>query len=80
MTEAQNTSTDLMKLILQRAGKNCKVIMTGDDKTQTDMSDYEGDNNGLRRAVEVFRGTELFGTVTLQKIFRSPIAEIAEKM
>jgi predicted ribonuclease YlaK len=54
--------------------------MTGDDKAQTDMSDYEGDNNGLRRAVEVFRGTELFGTVTLQTIFRSEIAKIAEKM
>jgi len=69
-----------MKLIIQRAGDNCKVIMTGDDEAQVDLNEYEGDNNGLKRAVEVFKGDSTFGTVTLQNVYRSKLAKIAEKM
>jgi predicted ribonuclease YlaK len=80
MTEAQNTSVDMMKLILQRIGEDSKVVIDGDDKTQLDLSEYAGKNNGLRRVSEVFRGEDLYGEVTLQKIHRSRIATIAENM
>jgi predicted ribonuclease YlaK len=80
MTEAQNTSVDMMKLILQRIGEDSKVVIDGDDKTQLDLSEYAGKNNGLRRVSEVFRGEDIYGEVTLQKIHRSRIATIAENM
>ena len=34
----------------------------------------------MRRMSEVFRGQPCYGEVELQKIYRSAIAEIAEKM
>jgi predicted ribonuclease YlaK len=34
----------------------------------------------MRRASKVFRGEDVYGEITLRKIHRSKIAEIAEKM
>ena len=80
MTESQNTDIDLMKLVLQRCGEDCKVIIEGDYYTQVDASSYNGINNGMRRASEVFRGHKCYGQVNLKTIWRSEIAEIAEQM
>ena len=80
MTEAQNTSIDLMKLILQRAGDNCQVIIEGDYDQQVDLNEYEGSNNGLKRVLDVFRGEEYFGAMDLQKGQRSRLAEKADEL
>jgi predicted ribonuclease YlaK len=80
MTESQNTDIDLMKLVLQRTGDDCKVIIEGDYSTQVDSAYYAGVNNGMKRASEVFRGHNCYGQVNLQSIWRSEIAEIAEQM
>ncbi len=80
MTESQNTDIDLMKLILQRCGDDCRVIIEGDYCTQVDASLYNGMNNGMKRASEVFRGHKCYGQINLNTIWRSEIAEIAEKM
>jgi len=80
MTESQNTDIDLMKLVLQRCGDDCRVIIEGDYGAQVDASLYNGINNGMKRASEVFRGHSCYGQVNLQTIWRSEIAEIAEKM
>lgn len=80
ITEGQNTTIDMLKLMLQRIGEDCTCIVEGDDLAQVDMSEYNGTNNGLRRMSEVFRGKEIYGEVTLQNIYRSRIAEIAEEM
>ena len=80
MTEAQNTTIDMMKLMLQRIGEDSVCIMEGDDCAQVDMSAYSGANNGIRRLSEVFRGDNNYGEITLQKCYRSHIAELAEKM
>lgn len=79
ITEAQNLNSDLLKLALQRVGDNTKVIIDGDPKAQLDMDAYKHDN-GMMRMSEVFRGQDLYGEVTLNKIYRSRIAEIAESM
>lgn len=79
ITEAQNLNVELMKLAIQRAEK-CKVFIEGDPLTQLDGWMYEGSNNGMKRAIEVFSGEECFGTVALQNIYRSKIAAIADKM
>lgn len=80
ITEAQNTTVDMMKLILQRLGEDSVCIAEGDDRAQVDMATYSGTNNGLRRLSEVFRGDSCYGEVTLQKCYRSHIAELAENM
>lgn len=80
ITQAQNLNIPLLKLALQRAGEDCIFILDGDDKTQVDLNIYAGNNNGLRRASQVFRGQECYGEVTLQIIHRSKIAQIADKM
>ena len=79
ITEAQNLDVELMKLALQRAEK-CRVFVEGDPSTQLDGWMYEGSNNGMKRAIEVFSGEEIFGTVSLETIYRSEIARIADKM
>jgi predicted ribonuclease YlaK len=79
-TESQNTSADMMKLILQRIGEDCICVFEGDDQSQVDMKDYAGDNNGLRRLSEVFRGHDIYGEVNLPIIHRSKIAALAENI
>lgn len=80
ITEAQNMDRELMKLALQRVGEDCICILDGDFKAQTDMIEYEGVNNGMRRASEVFRGSDIYGEITLTTIHRSRIAELADKI
>lgn len=79
ITEAQNLNTDLLKLGLQRIGSNTKVIVDGDPFAQVDKDIYRIDN-GMLRMSEVFRGQDIYGEVTLNKVYRSKIAEIAEQM
>ena len=80
ITEAQNLDIELMKLALQRIGEDSICILDGDDKTQVDMSMYAGSHNGRKRVSKVFRGASFYGEVTLQKIHRSRIAELAQQL
>ena len=80
ISEAQNMSVSLMKLALQRIGKDSICIIDGDRDTQLDDIAFSGTNNGMRRASEVFRGTKVYGEVTLNTVHRSEIARIAEEM
>lgn len=80
ITEGQNTSIDMLKLMLQRIGEDCILIVEGDDKCQVDMSEYAGNNNGLRRMSQVFRGQDFYGEICLKNIYRSRIAAIADEM
>ncbi len=80
ITECQNTSIDLLKLCLSRVSGGSKVVIEGDYLSQVDSYAYENMNNGMRRAIEIFKGEELFGYVQLKNVWRSKIAAIAEKM
>lgn len=80
ITEAQNLNIDLMKLALQRIGEDSICILDGDNDTQVDLGIYAGENNGLRRVSEIFRGQDFYGQITLKTIHRSRIANIASKM
>ena len=70
----------MYKLSLQRIGDDCICIIDGDVDTQVDNRLFEGCNNGMRRLSEVFSGVDIFGEVELKNIYRSKIAEIADKM
>jgi predicted ribonuclease YlaK len=78
--EAQNLDIELMKLALQRIGEDSICILDGDSDTQLDLPIYAGDNNGMRRVSEVFRGDPSYGEVTLKTIHRSHIATLADRM
>jgi len=79
ITEAQNTSIDLMKLCLSRASSGCKIIIEGDYSSQVDSNIYENKNNGMKRAIDVLQGEEIFGYVELQNVWRSKIANLCDK-
>lgn len=80
ITEAQNLDIELMRLALQRIGEDSICILDGDSDAQVDLSMYAGNNNGMRRVSQIFRGNDIYGEVTLQKIHRSRIAELAQKL
>ena len=80
ITEAQNLDIELMRLALQRIGEDSVCILDGDSETQVDLPIYAGNNNGMRRVSEVFKGDSIYGEVTLRTIHRSHIATLAQKM
>lgn len=77
--EAQNLTSELLKLGLQRVAEGSKVVVDGDYHAQVDKDVYAFDN-GMKRMSEVFRGSELYGEVELQNVHRSPLAELADLM
>ena len=80
ITEAQNTTPDLMKLALSRCSKDAKIIIEGDPYQQVDKVEYVGKNNGLLRAIDVFKNEDMFGCVHLPNVWRSRMADISDKM
>lgn len=77
--EAQNLTPHEIKTIVSRAGKDTKVVLTG-DPYQIDTPYLDSDSNGLTYLVEAFKGVPLFGHVTLEKSERSELAELAAEL
>lgn len=80
ITEAQNLDKPLIKLALQRIGEDCICIIDGDNKQQVDLKVYDGFNNGMRAMSKAFRGEDIYGEVELKNVYRSKIAQIAERI
>lgn len=78
ITESQNTSIDLIKLCLSRVSSGAKVFIEGDYLSQVDSNAFDGNNNGLKRMIDVLKGHEEFGYIQLQNVWRSKIAELCE--
>lgn len=77
ITEAENTTIDLMKICLSRVSSGAKVFIEGDfDQTDNKLFDC---NNGMMRAIEVLAGEKEFGYIQLQNVWRSRIAELTDK-
>ena len=62
LDEAQNTTSEQMKMFLTRMGMNSKMVITG-DITQIDLP--AGKKSGLVEAVEVLRGVDDIAIVNL---------------
>jgi PhoH-like ATPase len=73
--EAQNLELSTLKVILTRMSRDSKVVFCG-DLTQVD-NPYISPYGGVAALIEKFKGTELFGHITLEKSVRSPLAEMA---
>jgi len=64
LDEAQNTTSEQMKMFLTRIGNHSKAVVTG-DVTQTDLP--RGVTSGLREAIEVLRGVDGIGFVSFDE-------------
>ena len=76
--EAENLTTDNVKLIIARAEKDSEVWFLGDE-SQTD-SDIFRKNSGIASLLNSLKGEPLFGAVELQKSERSDVAQLAAKI
>jgi phosphate starvation-inducible PhoH-like protein len=74
LDEAQNTTTEQMKMFLTRLGYGSKAVITG-DVTQVDLP--AGKASGLREAQGVLRGIEgiRFVTFTERDVVRHPLVQ-----
>ncbi len=64
LDEAQNTTTQQIKMFLTRMGRNARFIVTG-DVTQIDLP--KKSDSGLTRSMEILRGVEGIGIVEFDK-------------
>ncbi len=74
--EAQNLTPLEVKTIVSRAGKDTKVVLTG-DPYQIDSPYLDSSSNGLTYIAERFKGQELFAHITLTVSERSELAGLA---
>jgi PhoH-like ATPase len=77
--EAQNLTPHEMKTIITRAGKDTKIVLTG-DPYQIDIPYLDSLSNGLSIAVEKMKNEDIVAHVTLEKGERSLLAELAAKV
>lgn len=76
VSEAQNLSTNLIKMIVSRMAEK-SILILDYDLEQIDKKNFEKDN-GIISLVESLQGNELFGMVEFDMIERSPLARLAE--
>jgi PhoH-like ATPase len=76
--EGQNLTPHEMKTIITRAGKDTKIILTG-DPYQIDSPYLDSLSNGLSIAVEKLKNEDIVGHITLSKGERSQLADLAAK-
>ena len=77
--EAQNLTPHEVKTIVTRAGRNTKIVLTGDVR-QIDTPYLDARSNGLAHLTDRLKGHELFAHVTLEKGERSELANLASEM
>jgi PhoH-like ATPase len=73
--EAQNLELPTLKVILTRMSRDSKVVFCG-DLSQVD-NPYISPFGGMAALIEKFKGSPLFGHITLERSVRSPLAELA---
>lgn len=74
--EAQNLSLAEVKTIVSRIGENSKIVLLG-DSDQIDNPYLNKTNNGLSQVIEKFKGSKLYGHVSLKEGVRSALAHEA---
>lgn len=77
--EAQNLTPHEVKTIISRAGKETKVVLTG-DATQIDNPYLDRNSNGLTYTVGRFKDQKIYGHIFMEKTERSELAAIAAEI
>lgn len=75
VSEGQNITTEIAKLLLGRIGEG-SVLMINADTHQTDRGVFDKDN-GILKMIEKLSGSRLFGYVYLNETLRSETANLA---
>lgn len=75
VTEGQNMTTEIAKLIIGRIGEGSELWINADN-SQTDRKLFDEDN-GVNRMIERLKGNILFSYVYMPKTERSEVAELA---
>lgn len=76
LDECQNITPREARMVVERCGKNSKVILLG-DPSQVENSYLDARSNGLSHAVSGGKKLKECGTVTLTKVERSVLASVA---
>ncbi|MFW6130562.1 MAG: PhoH family protein [Atribacterota bacterium] len=79
ITEAQDIRKENMDLVVSRAGQNTKIIMDGDLSQNSDKR-LDRYNNGLTHVINTLKDSKITATVKLDKIERSGLARLANKL
>lgn len=77
--EAQNLTPHEVKTIISRAGKDTKVVLTG-DPTQIDNPYLDKNSNGLTYIVGKFKEQKIYGHIFMEKTERSELAALAAEV
>lgn len=77
-SEAENLTRSHVQLLIGRVDEGSELWMNGDYR-QADAKEFEEDN-GLHAAIERLKGEPLFGYVRLEKVERSAVARLADKL
>lgn len=75
VSEGQNITTEIAKLILGRIGENSQLWINADNH-QTDSKIFDNDN-GIIKMVDKLTGNKLFGYVYFKETLRSQAANLA---
>lgn len=75
VTEGQNMTTEIAKLVIGRIGEGSELWLNA-DTSQTDKKLFDEDN-GVNKMIERLKGHPLFSYVYMPKTERSPVAEMA---
>ena len=75
MTEGQNMTTEIAKLVIGRIGEGSELWVNADTH-QTDKKMFDEDN-GVTKMIDRLSGNKLFGYVYMPKTERSSVAELA---
>ena len=75
VTEGQNMTTEIAKLIIGRIGEGSELWVNA-DTSQTDRKLFDEDN-GVMKMISRLKGNSLFGYVYMPKTERSSVAELA---
>ncbi|MDR2860214.1 MAG: PhoH family protein [Elusimicrobiota bacterium] len=77
--DAQNLTPHEIKTIISRAGKDTKIVLTG-DPYQIDSPYLDASSNGLTYLVERFKGQEIYGHVSFSRSERSKLAALSSEL
>lgn len=75
VTEGQNMTTEIAKLVIGRLGEGSELWINADTH-QTDKKLFD-DDNGVNKMIERLQGHKLFSYVYMPKTERSEVAELA---
>ena len=79
LDEAENISPREARMVVERCGKDSKVILLG-DLSQVENPYLDAKSNGLSHAISGGKKSELVASVTLSKVERSELAAVASEI